>query len=119
MIAEPGALAHELGHYLNLPHTFDAGCQSRGTNYPILDTPIHAEDHPINGQKRTCSKALFIATNVMDYYVAYANFTRDQVQVMRKLIDNPTYLPLPVKPLVGGRLAVSLPTPEVGCRPVL
>ncbi|RYF69405.1 MAG: hypothetical protein EOO39_17605 [Cytophagaceae bacterium] len=111
----PPTLAHELGHYLGLPHTFALGCTTTIANYNILDTPRHTEDYPVNGQKRACRGAPFVATNVMDYYNQRANFTQDQVRSMRNTIDNPVFLPLPSR-VPGGRLHTVSTMPKVACR---
>lgn len=110
----PDIIAHELGHYLGLPHTFASGCLS-GVSRTILDTPMHTEEYPAKGQKQDCQGAPFVASNLMDYHVNRANFTQDQVRVMRSTLDHPTFLPLPLKRSAGRQTAGS-PIKEVGCQ---
>ncbi len=80
-----GTLAHEVGHYLGLYHTFQGGCVSPGDQ--IDDTPYEAS--PASGcpvGRNTCAQAgNDPIENYMDYSddVCYTTFTANQITRMQ------------------------------------
>lgn len=101
-------LAHELGHYLGLLHTFSENtCED--TDY-CNDTPTYNRTAyeewllgltpPIDFYqvvKRTdCSGTEFISYNIMDYDISYLNqFTADQFLRIRHVLENSPLIPGP------------------------
>lgn len=82
---------HEAGHWLNLAHTFQGGCE--GENDNVDDTPstlvsagcgpnTFSCGHPANGD------------NYMDYTDCYSMFTIGQVDRMLTALTHPTRFPL-------------------------
>lgn len=120
-------LAHELGHYLGLYHTFSEndngyfdGCID--SDY-CQDTPSYNKmEYDANFQwaiagnvpsdklfsylvKRTnCSGSEFISYNIMDYSVSYSNqFTQDQRNRIRHILTYSPLIPGPKKTQAGTR----------------
>ena len=92
-------ITHELGHFFNLMHTFDQGCQSP-TNDNVDDTPpvdydakngCHTSstaNAPLN-----CKSQLINVENYMDYAGAsacYRMFTKGQVLRMKAALEDPS-----------------------------
>lgn len=88
-----GVLAHELGHFLGLQHTFAYGCSNE---HQVLDTPKHEEAQPVDNvaAKFTCNKIPFKSDYVMDYFVSQHSFTYEQVGLMQSHIKYGSYIPL-------------------------
>ncbi|WP_461137843.1 M43 family zinc metalloprotease [Spirosoma pomorum] len=85
-------LAHELGHFLGLQHTFAAGCSGKRQ---ILDAPSHVLAYPAAGTeiKQSCDGVPFQSRYVMDYYVNQNSFTYEQVELMRQYLGLSGYVP--------------------------
>lgn len=86
------ALTHEIGHYLNLDHTWG------GTNQPgvacgddgILDTPITAGWSSCNLNGSNCNPGIIEnVQNFMEYSYCSRMFTEGQKAVMRIALNNP------------------------------
>ncbi len=71
-------LTHEVGHYLNLPHTFDGGCASG--DY-IDDTPLVAEPN-YGSAKRINSCDNDMPTDLPDQVRNYMDYASDHVADM-------------------------------------
>jgi hypothetical protein len=89
----PYTLAHELGHFLGLYHTFD-NCE---VGDYCDDTPPHLlQGSPIerfSNNKSTCDGKSFISTNIMDYLREVDHFTFDQRERMRAVYDIALFFP--------------------------
>lgn len=87
-------LTHELGHYLNLYHTFQSGCGFNCTNSGdrICDTPPSAEaNYGCPKGRNSCSNdspdQIDMITNHMDYANCSGIFTEGQRIRMQSAID--------------------------------
>jgi zinc-dependent metalloproteinase lipoprotein len=90
---DDNVLAHELGHYLGLYHTF----QDCLTGDYCDDTPSHTlPSNPttrFSNNRTNCFEAPFISTNFMDYISSVDNFTFDQKERMTKVYENALFMP--------------------------
>jgi len=89
-----GVGTHEMGHALNLSHTWGNGAVAASTNCSSDDG---VDDTPNTiGNQSTCNKSavncgsLDNVQNYMDYSFCFANFTQGQVDRMQAAVD--TYL---------------------------
>ncbi|MFD2200420.1 M43 family zinc metalloprotease [Shivajiella indica] len=89
----PYTLAHELGHFLGLYHTFD-NCD---VGDYCEDTPPHllqgSQIERFSNNKSTCDGKSFISTNIMDYLRDVDHFTFDQRERMRAVYDIALFFP--------------------------
>ncbi|PWJ43729.1 M43 family zinc metalloprotease [Sediminitomix flava] len=83
-------LTHEFGHWLNLAHTFDNGCNSPGDN--VDDTPATTSNSgTCNTTTETCPGAgIPNGENYMDYSNCYRMFTAGQVDRMLAALQHPS-----------------------------
>ncbi|MEM6376739.1 MAG: gliding motility-associated C-terminal domain-containing protein [Bacteroidota bacterium] len=101
----PGLLAHEVGHYLNLLHTFEGGCKNDdclADGDMVCDTPPAEESMGCNMGQNSCntdtlsnySNGIFtrdvtdMVTNFMDYSSCPLDFTHGQADRMHFALDN-------------------------------
>jgi len=89
------SLTHEVGHWLNLPHTWGStnypGVASNcGTDDGITDTPntIGVDDFTCNTSQSTCG-AIDNVQNYMDYAACHYMFTEGQRAEMHKTLNSP------------------------------
>lgn len=87
-------LTHEFGHWLNLPHTFEAGCSA--SNEPLCsstgdfscDTPQVDNSSIDRAGELNCLGQETNWQNFMAYSSQYANFTKDQVTRMKAALNH-------------------------------
>ncbi|CAL2082279.1 Protein of unknown function precursor containing a type A C-terminal secretion signal. Putative peptidase M43 family [Tenacibaculum sp. 190524A02b] len=94
------SLTHEFGHWLNLIHTFQGGCNSV-TNDEVDDTPTeNASTVASNGcaPSKNCKDEFINYENYMGYngaeFKCYKMFTQGQVTRMITALKHPTRKPL-------------------------
>lgn len=79
---------HEVGHWLNLAHTFEGGCD--GKNDEVDDTPSTLQSAGCEDGTQSCGHTVN-GDNYMDYTACYSMFTQGQVERMLKaLTTHPT-----------------------------
>lgn len=99
-------ITHEVGHYLNLKHTFEGlNCNGEGDN--VEDTP--PSNMPGKGCNISPCGVLINGENYMDYNDCHKNFTKGQVLRMKAALEHPTRRPLwqPENLIATGLLAPS------------
>ncbi|MEN7550812.1 M43 family zinc metalloprotease [Rapidithrix thailandica] len=87
-------LTHEFGHWLNLVHTFDTGCNAPGDH--VDDTPATTNNFGFcNTNTERCPGAgVPNGENYMDYSECYRMFTEGQVDRMLAALQHPSREPL-------------------------
>lgn len=87
-------LTHEFGHYLNLIHTFETGCDAPGDE--VDDTPpTTVNSWDCNTTHETCAGAgIPNAENYMDYSICYKMYTKGQVDRMLAAMNHPARVTL-------------------------
>ena len=98
-------IVHEMGHILNLYHTFDPSCDV-DSDY-CEDTQYYrrsyADDSPFGLQRTPCFGEKFIGVNYMDYWPnEYNTFTYDQRERIRETINLCPFLPTPKNNAASG-----------------
>lgn len=84
-------ISHEFGHFFNLKHTFQGGCNPANEGNPdtgdfCLDTP-QANNSDLGKESLNCVGVLANYENYMNYG-DYGNWTKDQVKRMKLAILN-------------------------------
>ncbi len=100
-------LIHEIGHILNLYHTFDPSCEVDSDF--CVDTQYYKrsyeDDTPFGLQRTPCIGEKFVGVNYMDYWPnEYTTFTYDQRERVRQTIELCPFLPTPRNSASGGRV---------------
>ncbi|RPA68572.1 hypothetical protein EF405_08280 [Cyclobacteriaceae bacterium YHN15] len=104
----PYTLAHELGHFLGLLHTFE-NCQSGDF---CDDTLPHIVVQTLSSYRNTCNDESFISTNFMDNLGENDHFTYDQRVRMQTVYNKALFFPREenitsgrIKPFIKGQLS--------------
>lgn len=99
-ISEGKTLAHEVGHYLGLYHTFEGGCSGLTSTTCKKEGDLCCETPPVNAQQFGCSNNNSCTTDIPDKpdmitnHMAYNSdacrnmFTKDQVEIMYNTLLN-------------------------------
>jgi hypothetical protein len=85
----PYTLAHEMGHFLGLIHTFE-NCQSGDF---CDDTLPQNREQTLSSYRNTCGGESFISTNFMDNLGENDHFTYDQRERMKAVYENALFFP--------------------------
>ncbi len=86
-------ITHEIGHWLNLRHTFDSGCSGSGDG--VADTPTTQGEAGCGPNAMSCGH-ITNGENYMDYNSScYKMFTQGQIARMVSALENhPTRRPI-------------------------
>ena len=76
---------HEIGHWLNLKHTFNNGCNAPGDF--VDDTPATLNVNGCNPNSTSCGN-LVNEENYMDYSQCYMMFTQGQMDRVQNALEN-------------------------------
>lgn len=89
----PYTLAHELGHFLGLFHTFD-NCQLGDYIEDTLPHVLMGNQAPsMSNNRNSCSNESFTSTNFMDNLGEHDHFTFDQRERMRSVYEKALFFP--------------------------
>lgn len=102
-ISEGKTLAHEVGHFLGLYHTFEGGCIGLTSSTCDKEGDLCCETPPVNGQQFGCAAANTCTGDIPDKpdmtsnHMAYNSdacrnmFTRDQTEIMYHTLQDIRY----------------------------
>ncbi|BDD06269.1 zinc-dependent metalloprotease [Aureibacter tunicatorum] len=82
---------HELGHWLNLKHTFEGGCLDFNDDDGIKDTPKVKNNDIKHGRTLNCNNNYINWQNFMEYSSKYSMFTKEQVNEMKETLQLSTH----------------------------
>jgi hypothetical protein len=86
-------LTHEFGHFLNLIHTFEGGCNMPNDNVadtPPCDQAEGCHSSTTNMFPLNCNNQLVNSDNYMDYNICYKMFTQGQANRMDAALQLPS-----------------------------
>ena len=111
----PYTLAHELGHFLGLLHTFE-NCQLG--DY-CDDTLPHILVQTLSSYRNTCSGESFISTNFMDNLGENDHFTYDQRERMQTVYEKALFFPREENITSGRIMPFKKDKPNPNIKPII
>ncbi|WP_168204032.1 M43 family zinc metalloprotease [Aliikangiella coralliicola] len=113
-------LTHEFGHWVDLPHTFNGGCNvaneennlCESTGDYVCDTP-QQDNSGLGEGDLNCADKVINWQNFMDYTSQYANFTQGQVDRMLAALQHPARVTLWSDENIAATGALATPQPNV------
>lgn len=86
-------ITHEFGHFFNLKHTFEGGCEEKDGGDECADTPA-ADRSQMGVDEQNCKGEYTNTQNFMNYTNDYEMFTKDQVARMTSAMQHPARMTL-------------------------